>query len=95
MVVELMLPSMAMEWHRISNSRDETRLFCYCFGRVLTCGCVTCRLTGVLEVGLFVGMAQAAFFGEENGTVLVKYNDGVSSLKPVDARGCQCCQKIS
>lgn len=35
------------------------------------------RLTGVLEVGLFCSMASAAFFGQEDGTVLVRYADGV------------------
>jgi len=33
-------------------------------------------LTGVLEVGLFCDMAQAAFFGLEDGTVLVRNADG-------------------
>lgn len=35
------------------------------------------RLTGVLEVGLFCGLAEAAFFGQEDGTVFVRYADGV------------------
>ncbi|CAD6574955.1 MAG: ribose-5-phosphate isomerase rki1 [Cyphobasidiales sp. Tagirdzhanova-0007] len=34
------------------------------------------RLTGVLEVGLFCKMAKAAFFGMEDGTVLVRNADG-------------------
>jgi ribose 5-phosphate isomerase A len=35
-------------------------------------------LTGVLEVGLFCNMAKAAFFGLDDGTVLVRRQDGVS-----------------
>ena len=31
------------------------------------------RLTGVLEVGLFVGMAEAAYFGYPDGTVLARW----------------------
>lgn len=45
-------------------------------------------LTGVLEVGLFCQMASAAFFGEEDGTVLIKYATGkthrVESVPGVD-----------
>lgn len=37
-------------------------------------------LTGVLEVGLFCDMAVAAFFGLEDGTVLVRYPNGVRHL---------------
>lgn len=33
-------------------------------------------LTGVVEVGLFCHMARAAYFGNADGTVTVKYNDG-------------------
>lgn len=33
-------------------------------------------LTGVVEVGLFVGLAKAAYFGNEDGSVSVRYNDG-------------------
>ncbi|GAA5890652.1 hypothetical protein JCM8208_004949 [Rhodotorula glutinis] len=33
-------------------------------------------LTGVLEVGLFVGMAEAAYFGYPDGTVLARWQDG-------------------
>ena len=38
-------------------------------------------IPGVLETGLFVGMAHAAFFGEEDGSVHVRrrpsdFNDG-------------------
>lgn len=31
----------------------------------------------MLEVGLFCGLAEAAFFGQEDGTVFVRYADGV------------------
>lgn len=34
------------------------------------------RLTGVLEVGLFCGMAKAAYFGNEDGNITVRYADG-------------------
>ncbi|KAK4688432.1 ribose 5-phosphate isomerase A, partial [Tremellales sp. Uapishka_1] len=41
-------------------------------------------LTGVVEVGLFCGMARAAYFGNEDGTVSIKNNDGtVEQLKSV------------
>jgi ribose 5-phosphate isomerase A len=33
-------------------------------------------LTGVVEVGLFCHMAQAAYFGNEDGSVTVRWNDG-------------------
>lgn len=33
-------------------------------------------LTGVVEVGLFCHMAQAAYFGNEDGSVTIKRNDG-------------------
>ncbi|KAI9635562.1 ribose 5-phosphate isomerase A-domain-containing protein [Dioszegia hungarica] len=33
-------------------------------------------ITGVVEVGLFCNMARAAFFGNEDGTVTVRNNDG-------------------
>ncbi|WRT65133.1 ribose-5-phosphate isomerase [Kwoniella shivajii] len=33
-------------------------------------------LTGVVEVGLFCGMAKAAYFGNEDGTVLARLSDG-------------------
>ncbi|WVQ68876.1 ribose-5-phosphate isomerase [Kwoniella europaea PYCC6329] len=33
-------------------------------------------LTGVVEVGLFCNMAKAAYFGNEDGTVLIRSNDG-------------------
>ncbi|KAJ7595904.1 ribose 5-phosphate isomerase A-domain-containing protein [Mycena floridula] len=33
-------------------------------------------LTGVVEVGLFCHMAQAAYFGNEDGSVTLKWNDG-------------------
>jgi len=34
-------------------------------------------LTGVVEVGLFCHMAKAAYFGNEDGSVTVRQNDGV------------------
>jgi ribose 5-phosphate isomerase A len=33
-------------------------------------------LTGVVEVGLFCHMAQAAYFGNPDGSCTVKYKDG-------------------
>ncbi|CUA69818.1 ribose 5-phosphate isomerase A [Rhizoctonia solani] len=33
-------------------------------------------LTGVVEVGLFCGMAKAAYFGNEDGSVSVRYENG-------------------
>ncbi|WWC87270.1 ribose-5-phosphate isomerase [Kwoniella dendrophila CBS 6074] len=33
-------------------------------------------LTGVVEVGLFCNMAKAAYFGNEDGSVLARVNDG-------------------
>ncbi|WVQ83844.1 ribose-5-phosphate isomerase [Cryptococcus sp. DSM 104549] len=33
-------------------------------------------LTGVVEVGLFCNMAKAAYFGNEDGTVLIRARDG-------------------
>ncbi|KAF8154592.1 ribose 5-phosphate isomerase A-domain-containing protein [Crassisporium funariophilum] len=33
-------------------------------------------LTGVVEVGLFCHMAKAAYFGNEDGSVTVRWNDG-------------------
>jgi ribose 5-phosphate isomerase A len=40
-------------------------------------------LTGVVEVGLFVDMCQAAYFGNEDGTITTKSRDGkvVEGLK--------------
>lgn len=34
------------------------------------------RLTGVLEVGIFAGMALAAYFGNADGSVTVRWRDG-------------------
>ncbi|EIM19736.1 ribose-5-phosphate isomerase [Wallemia mellicola CBS 633.66] len=36
-------------------------------------------LTGVVEVGLFCGMAKAAYFGYSNGSVLIRSADGTIS----------------
>jgi len=33
-------------------------------------------LTGVVEVGLFCGMAKAAYFGNEDGSVSIRWSDG-------------------
>jgi hypothetical protein len=33
-------------------------------------------LTGVVEVGLFCGMARAAYFGNADGSVTVRWSDG-------------------
>ncbi|KAG8737043.1 ribose-5-phosphate isomerase rki1 [Ceratobasidium sp. 414] len=35
-------------------------------------------LTGVVEVGLFCGMAKAAYFGNEDGSVTVRYENGTT-----------------
>jgi len=40
-------------------------------------------LTGVVEVGVFCHMAQAAYFGNEDGSVTVKWRDG--RVEKVDA----------
>lgn len=45
------------------------------------------RLTGVLEVGLFVGMAEAAYFGYPDGTVLARWQDGAHPRSPLVFRG--------
>lgn len=44
-------------------------------------------LTGVLEVGLFCNMAKAAFFGLDDGTVLVRRPDGVGRTSLQTRRG--------
>ena len=36
-------------------------------------------LTGVVEVGLFCGMAKAAYFGNEDGTVQIRNADGTTA----------------
>lgn len=33
-------------------------------------------LTGVVEVGLFCHMAKAAYFGNADGSVTIKFHDG-------------------
>ena len=33
-------------------------------------------LTGVVEVGLFCHMAKAAYFGNQDGSVTIKWHDG-------------------
>jgi len=35
-------------------------------------------LTGVVEVGLFCNIAKAAYFGNENGSVTIKWHDGTT-----------------
>ena len=37
-------------------------------------------LTGVVECGLFIGMARAAYFGNEDGTVTVRWSDGQTEI---------------
>ena len=51
-------------------------------------------LTGVVEVGLFCGMAKAAYFGNEDGSVQIRNQDGtvealqsVPDVPPVRADG--------
>lgn len=34
------------------------------------------QLTGVVEVGLFCGMTRAAYFGNEDGSVGIRWEDG-------------------
>lgn len=45
-------------------------------------------LTGVLEVGLFTGMAEAAYFGAPDGTVTCRWQDGrrekIDAVKGLD-----------
>ncbi|KAF9451573.1 ribose-5-phosphate isomerase [Macrolepiota fuliginosa MF-IS2] len=36
-------------------------------------------LTGVVEVGLFCGMAKAAYFGNQDGTVTIRREDGTTT----------------
>ncbi|KAF8754507.1 Ribose 5-phosphate isomerase A (phosphoriboisomerase A) [Rhizoctonia solani] len=43
-----------------------------------TAPCKIKMLTGVVEVGLFCGMAKAAYFGNEDGSVSVRYENGTS-----------------
>ena len=33
-------------------------------------------LTGIVEVGLFCHMAKAAYFGNQDGSVTMKWHDG-------------------
>ena len=33
-------------------------------------------LTGIVEVGLFCHMAKAAYFGNQDGSVTIKWHDG-------------------
>lgn len=41
-------------------------------------------LTGVVEVGLFVGMAKAAYFGNEDGSVMIRWANGrVEKVEPL------------
>jgi len=40
-------------------------------------------MTGIVEVGIFCGMAKAAYFGNEDGSVTVRYSDGhVEQIDP-------------
>jgi len=42
-------------------------------------------LTGVVEVGLFCHMAKAAYFGNENGSVTIRWDDGrIENIHPSD-----------
>ena len=53
---------------------------------VRTCGIMTDNrlqllheiklITGVVEVGLFCHMAKAAYFGNQDGSVTIKWHDG-------------------
>jgi len=42
-------------------------------------------LTGVVEVGLFCGMARAAYFGNEDGSVTVRWDDGRVESRTADS----------
>lgn len=42
------------------------------------------RLTGVLEVGLFCGMAKVAYFGNEDGSIHRRFPDGRSTKWTAD-----------
>lgn len=44
-------------------------------------------LTGVVEVGLFCGMARAAYFGNQDGSVTIKWVDGrQETLQPEEVK---------
>ena len=40
-------------------------------------------LTGIVEVGLFCHMAKASYFGNQDGSVTIKWHDG--RIEKVDA----------
>lgn len=40
-------------------------------------------LTGIVEVGLFCHMAKSAYFGNQDGSVTIKWHDG--RVEKVDA----------
>lgn len=42
-------------------------------------------MTGVVEVGLFCGLAKAAYFGNEDGTVTIRTLTGTEQIKEVPA----------
>lgn len=43
-------------------------------------------ITGVVEVGLFCGLAKAAYFGNENGTVTIRTLTGLETINEVPAQ---------
>lgn len=42
-------------------------------------------VTGVVEVGLFCGLAKGAYFGNENGTVTIRTLTGTETINEVPA----------
>lgn len=39
-------------------------------------------IPGVVETGLFVNMAEAAYFGQNDGSVVKQTREGVTTIKP-------------
>lgn len=40
------------------------------------------NISGVVETGLFVNMAEAAYFGQNDGSVVKQTKDGLVTIKP-------------
>lgn len=65
-----------LDWDKTSNPGDDCGKRWLCFGSKLNCGptkqCVCVSSSGVVETGLFVGMAERAYFGMDDGSVQVR-----------------------